>query len=80
MKVNLLPDEIYLFTPAGAIKRLPKDSSVIDFAYSVHTDIGNKCVGAKINGVNQPLSTPLSNGHSKLRSQGRKLLRNYQPR
>lgn len=64
MKVNLLPDEIYLFTPAGAIKRLPKDSSVIDFAYSVHTDIGNKCVGAKINGVNQPLSTPLSNGQT----------------
>lgn len=62
IKVDLYPDEVYVFTPKGNILALPRGATAIDFAYSVHTDIGNHCVAAKINGDYMPLSTPLKNG------------------
>ncbi len=62
IKVDLYPDEVYVFTPKGDIMALPRGATAIDFAYSVHTDIGNHCVAAKINGDYMPLSTPLKNG------------------
>jgi GTP diphosphokinase / guanosine-3',5'-bis(diphosphate) 3'-diphosphatase len=62
IKVDLFPDEVYIFTPKGEIMALPRGATAIDFAYSVHTDIGNHCVAAKINGDYMPLSTPLKNG------------------
>ncbi|MGQ9685318.1 MAG: RelA/SpoT family protein [Thiobacillaceae bacterium] len=62
IKVDLFPDEVYVFTPKGNILALPRGATAIDFAYSVHTDIGNHCVAAKINGDYMPLSTPLKNG------------------
>src|SRR3989338_8780812 len=49
LKVDLFPDEVYVFTPNGEIKKLPRDATVIDFAYDVHTDVGNRCDGAKVN-------------------------------
>ncbi len=64
IKVDLFPDEIYIFTPKGEIKALPYRSSVIDYAYSVHSDIGNKCTAARINDIDVPLSTPLSSGQT----------------
>jgi len=62
LKVDLFPDEVYVFTPQGEIKKLPRGATVIDFAYDVHTDIGNRCVGAKINHQLVPLRTPLKSG------------------
>ncbi len=62
IKVDLFPDEVYVFTPKGNIMALPRGATAIDFAYGVHTDIGNHCVAAKINGDYMPLSTPLKNG------------------
>ena len=62
LKVDLFPDEVYVFTPNGEIKKLPRDATVIDFAYDVHTDIGNRCVGAKVNHQLVPLRTTLRNG------------------
>ncbi len=62
IKVDLFPDEVYVFTPRGAIISLPRGSTAVDFAYSVHTDVGNRCVGVKINGDFMPLSTRLRNG------------------
>ena len=62
LKVDLFPDEVYVFTPKGNIKSLPKGSTPVDFAYDVHTDIGNRCVAAKINNELAPLRTVLSNG------------------
>jgi len=62
VKVDLFPDAVYIFTPKGDIRALPKGSTVIDFAYSVHTDIGNHAVGATINGDVSPLSTVLKSG------------------
>lgn len=62
IKVDLFPDEVYVFTPKGEIMRLPKGATVIDFAYMVHTDIGNRCVASKINNELVPLRTILSNG------------------
>jgi len=62
VKVDLFPEEVYVFTPNGDVKELPKGSSPIDFAYSVHTDVGNRCVGAKVNGRLVPLKTQLTNG------------------
>ena len=64
MKIDLFPDEIYIFTPKGEIKELPYRSSVIDYAYSVHSDVGNKCTAAKINDIDVPLSTTLSSGQT----------------
>ena len=64
IKVDLFPDEIYVFTPKGEIKSLPDRSSVIDYAYSIHSDVGNRCSAAKIDGIDVPLSTPLSSGQT----------------
>jgi GTP diphosphokinase / guanosine-3',5'-bis(diphosphate) 3'-diphosphatase len=62
VKVDLFPDEIYVFTPQGDIKKLPREATVVDFAYAVHTDIGNTCVAARIDHRMSPLSTKLFNG------------------
>jgi GTP pyrophosphokinase len=62
VRVELFPEEVYVFTPGGDVKELPKDSTPVDFAYNVHTDVGNRCVGAKVNGKLVPLKTKLSNG------------------
>ncbi len=62
IKVDLFPDEVYVFTPKGRIVALPRGATAVDFAYNVHTDVGNHCVGTKINSEFMPLSTPLRNG------------------
>ncbi len=62
VKIDLFPDEVYVFTPKGDIKKLPTGSTAVDFAYAVHSDIGNGCVAAKINRRLAPLSSVLSNG------------------
>src|SRR6266403_360996 len=62
LKIDLYPEEVYTFTPKGKVVVLPRDSSPIDFAYSVHTEVGHSCVGAKVNGRMVPLRTPLRNG------------------
>src|SRR5690606_17831869 len=63
-KIDLFPEEVYVFTPKGRILELPKGASAVDFAYMIHTDIGNTCVAAKINRRLSPLSTELSNGQT----------------
>ncbi len=62
LKIDLYPEEVYTFTPKGKVVVLPKDASPIDFAYTVHTEVGNTTVGAKINGRIVPLRTKLRNG------------------
>jgi GTP pyrophosphokinase len=62
LKVDLFPDEVYVFTPKGKILALPRGATAVDFAYSVHTDIGNRCVAVKINYELMPLRTELRNG------------------
>jgi GTP pyrophosphokinase len=62
LKTELFEDEVYVFTPKGEIKTLPKGSTPIDFAYLIHDQIGNKMVGAKINSRMMPIITPLKNG------------------
>lgn len=62
VKGDLFPDVVYVFTPRGDVKELPLGSTPVDFAYSVHTDIGHSCVGAKINGKIVPLKYQLRNG------------------
>jgi len=62
LKVDLFSDEVYVFTPKGDVKTLPAGSTPIDFAYAVHTDIGNRCMGARVNGRMVPLGTPLATG------------------
>jgi guanosine-3',5'-bis(diphosphate) 3'-pyrophosphohydrolase len=62
VKIDLFPDVVYLFTPKGEIKELPRGATPIDFAYTVHTDIGNRCVAALVNGQAKPLDTELRNG------------------
>ena len=64
VKVDLFPDKIYVFTPSGDIMPLPKGSTTVDFAYAVHTDIGNRCVAAKIDRNLVPLRTPLQNSQT----------------
>jgi len=64
VKVDLFPDKVYVFTPKGEIRRLPRGATAVDFAYSVHTDIGNRCVAAKIDRRLVPLRTPLRNGQT----------------
>ena len=64
VKVDLFPDEIYVFTPKGDIKKLPRGSTVVDFAYAVHTDVGNTCVAARIDNYMSPLSSRLYNGQT----------------
>ncbi|MDG2293076.1 MAG: TGS domain-containing protein, partial [Methylophilaceae bacterium] len=61
-KVDLFPDEVYVFTPKGNILALPKGSTAVDFAYAVHTDVGNCCVAVKINHELAPLRTEMQNG------------------
>lgn len=61
-KLNLYAKEIYVFTPKGDLKSLPKDASALDFAFSIHTDVGLKCRGAKVNGKLVPLSYKLKSG------------------
>ena len=62
LKVDLFPDEVYVFTPRGDVKPFPKGATPIDFAFAVHTDVGLRCVGAKVNGRLVPLRTELQNG------------------
>ncbi|MCL4470862.1 MAG: bifunctional (p)ppGpp synthetase/guanosine-3',5'-bis(diphosphate) 3'-pyrophosphohydrolase [Gammaproteobacteria bacterium] len=62
IKVDLFPDEVYIFTPKGKIMALPRGATAVDFAYAVHTDIGNRCVAVKINYELMPLRTELNNG------------------
>jgi GTP pyrophosphokinase len=64
VKVDLFPDKVYVFTPKGEILRLPSGATVVDFAYSVHTDIGNRCVAAKVDRRLTPLRTVLRNGQT----------------
>ncbi len=62
VKIDLFPDEVYVFTPQGDIMVLPRGSTAVDFAYAVHTDVGNQCVAAKIDRRLVPLRTELYNG------------------
>ena len=62
LKVDLFPDEVYVFTPKGKILSLPRGATAVDFAYSVHTDIGNRCVAVKVNFELVPLRAELRNG------------------
>lgn len=64
VKVGLFPDEVYVFTPKGDIMELPASATAVDFAYAVHTDVGNNCVAVKIDRHLAPLSTPLGNGQA----------------
>jgi guanosine-3',5'-bis(diphosphate) 3'-pyrophosphohydrolase len=64
VKVDLFPDEIYVFTPKGDIKKMPRGSTVVDFAYAVHTDVGNTCVAARIDHHMSPLGSKLYNGQT----------------
>ncbi len=64
VKIDLFPDEVYVFTPKGQIMELPRGATAVDFAYAVHSDIGNSCAAAKINRRMMPLSTPLQNGQT----------------
>jgi guanosine-3',5'-bis(diphosphate) 3'-pyrophosphohydrolase len=62
LKVDLYPEEVYIFTPKGLVKPFPRGATPIDFAYAIHTDIGHQCVGARVNGKMVPLRTRLRNG------------------
>jgi len=64
VKVDLFPEEIYVFSPKGEIFRLPQHATPVDFAYAVHSDIGNRCVTARVNRVLAALSTPLQSGQT----------------
>ena len=62
LKIDLYPEEVYIFTPKGEVRSLQRGATAVDFAYSIHTDVGNQCVGARINGKMVPLRTRLQNG------------------
>ena len=62
VRVDLFPDDVYVFTPNGDVKAFPRGSTPIDFAYSVHTEVGHQCTGAKVNGKLVPLKYELRNG------------------
>ena len=62
LKVDLYPDEVYTFTPKGEVFAFPRGATAVDFAYRVHTDVGHRCVGARVNGRLVPLKTPLASG------------------
>lgn len=64
VKIDLFPDEVYVFTPKGDIMELPKGATAVDFAYAVHSGVGNHCVAAKVNRRLVPLSIPLTNGQT----------------
>ncbi len=62
LKIDLYPEEVYTFTPKGQVKAFPRGATPIDFAYAIHTDVGQRCVGARINGKMVPLRQHLKNG------------------
>jgi GTP pyrophosphokinase len=62
VRIDLFPDEVYVFTPRGAIKTLPRGATTVDFAYMIHTEVGNQCTGAKVNGQMVPLTHELKTG------------------
>ena len=64
VKIDLFPDEVYVFTPRGEIMKLPRGATSVDFAYAVHTDVGNTCVAAKVDRRLAPLRSPLGNGQT----------------
>lgn len=64
VKSDLFPDEIYVFSPDGRITELPQGATAVDFAYAVHTDVGNTCIGARVNHRTYSLSKPLETGQT----------------
>jgi len=62
VKVDLFPNEVYVFTPKGEVKQFPRGSTPVDFAYSIHSDVGNRCIGAKVNGKIVPLKYEFRSG------------------
>ena len=62
LRFDLFKDEIYVFTPRGTVKELPEEATAVDFAYQIHTEVGDHCAGGKVNGKLVPLSTPLKSG------------------
>ncbi len=62
VRLELYPDEVYVFTPTGDVKELPRGATLVDFAYAIHSEVGNRCSGAKVNGRMVPLRTELQNG------------------
>lgn len=64
VRIDLFPDEVYLFTPQGEIKTLPRGATPVDFAYFIHSEVGNQCTGAKVNGRMVPLKTELETGNT----------------
>jgi len=62
LKIDLYPDEVYTFTPKGDVFAFPRGATPLDFAYRIHTDVGHRCVGGRVNGKLVPLRTPLKNG------------------
>ncbi|MBT8352476.1 MAG: bifunctional (p)ppGpp synthetase/guanosine-3',5'-bis(diphosphate) 3'-pyrophosphohydrolase, partial [Deltaproteobacteria bacterium] len=62
VRIDLFPDEVYVFTPGGEVKSLPKGATPVDFAYSIHSEVGNQCTGAKVNGRMVPLQHELKTG------------------
>ena len=62
LKIDLFHDDIFVFTPRGELRQLPKGSTPLDFAYAIHSDVGDHCIGAKLNGKMVPLDTPLRSG------------------
>jgi GTP diphosphokinase / guanosine-3',5'-bis(diphosphate) 3'-diphosphatase len=62
VRLELYPDEVYVFTPQGEVKELPRGATPVDFAYAIHTEVGHRCTGAKVNGRMVPLRSELSNG------------------
>lgn len=62
VRIDLFPDEVYVFTPGGEVKSLPKGATPVDFAYQIHTEVGNQCIGAKVNSRMVPLQYELKTG------------------
>lgn len=79
LRFDLFKDEIYVFTPRGEVKELPEEATPVDFAYQIHTQVGDRCAGSKINGKLMPLSTPLKSGDTVeiITAQGRRPSRDW---